>query len=90
MNYAEAKALAQKINSELLVTGDRFNQMVRVEHMDGSRMMWDGAFCMRYRDEWLFVFTEHHRWHVYHFDDLRLHAEYKRMRESYEEIDISD
>ncbi|MBT7080999.1 MAG: hypothetical protein HN929_05980 [Chloroflexi bacterium] len=48
-----------------------YNNMVTVDHMDGSFMKFDGAFVLRY-GEYNLIFTEHHGQHVYEKTEARV------------------
>jgi hypothetical protein len=82
VNIREAEALANKYDKTLLATDPRFRRSVVIDHDDGSHFQWDSAFLMR-KENWILVFTEHHRFHVYDADDVH----YRQFQRLYEEIE---
>ena len=67
MNYSEAVKLAAEANSRLLAND--FCEVVQVSHSDGSFFIFHGAFRV-IRDDFAFIFTEHHGFHVYYLEDI--------------------
>jgi hypothetical protein len=82
--------VAKQIDNELKSNDPRLRHCVQIEHDDGTRLFFDNAFIMRYYDknhgdwgtcnhpgEWIFVFTEHHGFHVYPIDELFRYRQYQ-------------
>lgn len=84
MNLREAEAKASEYDKTLLATDPRFRRSVVLYHEDGSTFHWDSAFLMR-KEEWIMVFTEHHRFHVYHADDVE-YRQFQRIYDLVEEL----
>lgn len=47
-------------------------------HEEGTALFYRNAFFLRHGD-WVLVFTEHHRYHVYHEDELRGFWQYQAI-----------
>jgi len=69
IQFGAVKKVANEYDESLLATDPRYNNMVFVQHEDGSQQLFHHAFILRYADEdkrrWYFIFTEHHGVHVY-------------------------
>lgn len=61
---------ARKYDEALRADDPRFSRDVVVLHEEGTTLFFRNAFIVRLA-EWVLVFTEHHRYHVYSEDDLR-------------------
>ncbi len=72
------KRLIEEIDKEaaafhetIKATDPRLRGSVYLQHEDGSTFFWEDAFAVRVDgDDWLAIFTEHHRWHVYAMSDI--------------------
>jgi hypothetical protein len=86
-----AHKVAEGYDKALLATDPRFSHVVRVVHEEGTSLFYVNAFLMKWKDpevvegawgacetpgQWLFIFTEHHGFHVYPLDDLHSYREY--------------
>lgn len=69
MSSFEAWEVAGYYDDKLLATDPRFDRKVFIIHQDGSTLMFERAFLMK-KEEWIFLFTEHHSFCTYHQDDL--------------------
>lgn len=76
MNYSEAYEKAKLVDSGLKATDFQWNARVYVLHEDGSEMDFNYAFLMKDED-WVFVFTEHNGFHVWHLEDLETCMSYQ-------------
>jgi hypothetical protein len=85
MTYREAKEYADKYDASLLATDPRFRRSVLLIHEDGSIFHINSAFLMQ-KDEWLFVFSEHHSYRVFGKDDLLSYSEMNRIYTQIEEL----
>jgi hypothetical protein len=74
-DYRAACNFAAEIDGALLATDPRFKRHVLLIHEEGTTLYFRFAFILRL-DEWLLVFTEHHRYHVYHETDLLLYKQF--------------
>lgn len=79
MTYKQANEIANDYNDYLLATDERFSNVVRINHHDGSSFTYTHSFLIYITDEWLAVFTEHHGYKVYNTGDLTFFAQYKRV-----------
>ena len=77
--------LAKKIDSRLRADDPRFERAVRVCTYDGANLFYENAFLMR-KDNWIFLFAEHHQCEVFSYDDLRLLNEYYLSQDILEEV----
>jgi len=68
ITYQEAKDFAAKNNDKLIVK-DFIEHSVYMKHSDGSTFKFTNAFGM-IKNEWFFIFTEHHGYHIYGIEDL--------------------
>ena len=69
MNYKEACEKAKEIDRSLLVCID-LKDFIYLSHSDGSKCMWSHA-NLKEDGEWIFIFTEHHGYFVYHKEDVK-------------------
>jgi hypothetical protein len=68
-----ALEIAADIDSKLTASDPRFRGTVLLYLDDGSHFFWDSAFVQSEKTadgHWLMVFTEHHGFHVYAWDDV--------------------
>lgn len=89
MNYRDALKLAGEYDNDLLATDPRFRRSVLIVHEDGSIFRIDSAFLMQ-RDEWVFMFSEHHSFMVFDQDDLLYYAEVKMVHDPIETLKEKD
>lgn len=65
----KAYDVARKYDKKLLATDPRFSCSVHIVDEDGTVLMFEYAFALKWEDEdmheWLLVFTEHHEFNVY-------------------------
>lgn len=73
----EAEEVARQLDMALRADDPRLRNCVHVALGDGSAFFWDSAFCETKKTswqgqvlEWLFVFTEHHGFHVFPWEDV--------------------
>jgi len=71
-SYNHARAKADALDKKLLATDKRLSGSVLLVHQDGSVVLFNSAFALRFASVWIIVLTEHHGAHVYHSGDLRL------------------
>jgi hypothetical protein len=62
-------AVAKRLDDELSAYEFKWDQAVEVNDEEGTKFFFVNAFCLEYND-WLMVFTEHQRFHVFHQDEL--------------------
>lgn len=78
MNAKEAKEKIEKINKKLKSTDKRFKNSISITNVyDNSFMFFNNGFAEKH-DEWWFVFTEHHGFHLYCDDEIKI-VQYKRI-----------
>ena len=67
-------ALALQLDDELTAYDFKWDNAVEVNDEEGTRFFFINAFCLEYvgedKDKWLMVFTEHHKFHVFHQEEL--------------------
>ena len=85
-NIQEATLRAEKYDRKLKASDDRFQRAVILVHHDGSVMLYQSAFLMRYEDDWIICFTEHHGYHVYETADLKQAHELEFRNEGIETL----
>lgn len=71
MIYKEVEQKAKEYDRNLFCTDKRFRNIVQVQHSDGSFFLFHHAFYFSY-GEWYLVFTEHHKYHIYHKTDVEI------------------
>jgi len=76
MNYKDALAKAKELDSKLTAMSFDWGARVYVKHEDGTELDFNYAFLQKDGD-WVYIFTEHHGFHVYHLDDLEKVVSYK-------------
>jgi len=69
MKVIDAHKLAKEINDKLRADDCRFNCAVKLLHGDGTVMFLEYAFVEKH-DDWVFIFSEHNGYHIYHSSDL--------------------
>jgi hypothetical protein len=79
MTISEAESRASEIDQSLLATDPRFERAVKVIHVEGTNLLFMHAFAVRWHD-WYLIFTEHHRFFVYHEDDVEIIQFERRMK----------
>lgn len=67
---------AKQIDAGLTAYDFEWGARVYIKHEDGTELDFNYAF-VRKEDEWVFIFTEHHGFHVYHMEDLEKCVSYK-------------
>ena len=75
-SYKEAEQVAK----ETKLTAYDFNpcSLVELLHEEGTNLYYKSAFTREWKD-WIFVFTEHHGYHVYHKSDIVSYGTYIRQ-----------
>lgn len=82
----EARAKAEAMHGELRSDDSRFKCALAVRHDDGSFLFFESAFfetlpgpgvvaidgCTMEYSDWCVIFTEHHGFHVYAWDEVRV------------------
>lgn len=73
--------IARDYNVDLRADDPRFQRSVTVHHGDGSTFHFKYAFALELDegDGWLFVFTEHNKFHVFSKGDLNGWWQYDRI-----------
>jgi hypothetical protein len=71
VTFKDIKALAAKIDSELLATDVRFQRAVQVIHVEGTQLFYKWAFVEKHKG-WFVVFTEHHSFHCFPEEDVQV------------------
>lgn len=85
----EANRIAEKIDMKLSLDDERFGYSVKIMDIhEGSFQFYDNAFVMEI-DDFLAIFTEHHKYFVYHIEDVSV-SMYKRSDKFFEYIGDSD
>lgn len=79
----EARQRAQEIDDKLTAYDFQHGSRVYVKHEDGTELDFNSAFLQK-DDEWVYIFTEHHGFHVYHLEDLEKCMSYQEPQEEYE------
>ena len=68
-NYREAYQVAKETNVKLTAYNFKPTDLAVIIHEEGSVLTFKSAFLREWKD-YVFVFTEHHGFHVYHRGDL--------------------
>src|SRR5271156_3637992 len=76
-DYTTAHKVAKQIDSELRANDFDPNCITIVLHEEGTQLIYHSSFPRKWKD-WMFIFTEHHGFHVYHMSDLIGCSEYYR------------
>jgi len=84
--------IAKKIDDNLRADDLRLSHVVHLVHEDGSIFHWDNAFLIEYYDkdhpywggtkypgQWVFVFSEHHGFHVFARNEVENFRQFKRV-----------
>lgn len=78
-NREEAKQWAEKYDSALTAKDKRFNKAVLVVDEEGTVLMFQNAFAVMREvgsnleySTYIYVFTEHHGFHVYSSEDVNV------------------
>jgi len=69
--YQEIEKVVVDYGNTLSAYSFDSGQFVEVKHCDGSHFMFASAFALKFKDYYL-VFTEHHKYHIYHVTDVDL------------------
>ena len=77
-SYREAEAAAVEADKKLSAYDFKHDEWVLAIHEEGTQFLFRHAFVREWKD-WVFIFTEHHRTHVYHKTDLRYYGHLKQM-----------
>lgn len=86
MGYKDALKKAEEIGKTLECPAFSVRKRARiiaVQHMDGSYLEFHSACCKKLDKEWYAVFTEHHGYHVYHYEDIQWIKEWFKLEYSY-------
>jgi hypothetical protein len=75
MTLEEVYKRTGEYDDTLRTDDPRFERSVLLVHGDGSILIVNQAFLMRYED-WIIVFSQHHSFHAYAHDKLVSYAEY--------------
>lgn len=84
VQFKQMRKWVEKFDSTIKATDPRWNHMVRILHEEGTELIFECAFLLKYNG-WIIVITEHHGSHFYPEDDLYAYMQYKRVE--VEEID---
>lgn len=71
LTFDQIQAFAKRYDSELLATDPRLRNAVMVITEEGSVLCFEYAFCVLI-NHWYVIFTEHHRYHLYHNTDAQV------------------
>lgn len=74
-SYKTAEEVATDYDKTLKCTDFHHNHWVFAVHEEGTQLFFRNAFLKEWKD-WYFIFTEHHKTHVYHKTDLSLVREF--------------
>jgi hypothetical protein len=85
MTFNEAVIVAGAYDDELRATDTRFKRSVLLMHEDGSIFHIDSAFLMQ-KDEFVFMFSEHHSYMVFDKSDLLSFVELKKNLDPIEKL----
>jgi len=77
-SYKEALAVAEETDKKLSAYDFKGNEWVILLHEEGTQFLFRYAFLKTWKD-WVFVFTEHHKFHVYHKTDLSYYGYLKEQ-----------
>lgn len=69
LTYKDAYKKAEEMDRSLNAR-DNLNSTIAFKHGDGSYCKYRHADFVRLSNIWFVIFTEHHGFHVYHFEDL--------------------
>jgi hypothetical protein len=83
--YREIEEFVRAYDKKLLATDPRFRKSVALIHEEGTTLFFNYAFLMK-KEDWIIAFTEHHKYHIYHKDDLIWYGEFKREYSELEEL----
>jgi hypothetical protein len=78
------RKFVEQIDANIKATDPRLNRTVRIVHEEGTELLFECAFLLKYLN-WIIIITEHHGFHFYPEDDLYAYAQYERLE--IEEID---
>lgn len=81
----EAHKVAEKIDKNLRADDPRLRRAVMIQHEEGTQLFFMYAFLMKWKN-WIFVFTEHHSFHIYDKDDLNGYWEFNFHNEPIEKV----
>lgn len=68
-SYREAVKVAEEADKKLTAYDFKSDEWVLILHEEGTQLFFRSAFVKLWKD-WVFIFTEHHKTHVYHKTDL--------------------
>jgi hypothetical protein len=71
--------LAKAYDIKLRSDDPRFRNGVMVIHEEGTVLYFEWAFAIKLQN-WYVIFTEHHRWHVYDEDDVKVFMRGPRVK----------
>ena len=77
---SKAEDRAKDIEAYLQATDPRFRRALNIVFDDGTSLLFQDAFIVEWKEYYL-IFTEHHRFHVYHKDDVLHFQQYNRIYE---------
>ena len=76
MKYNQAKAIAEARDKTLTADEPGFDSKVFIAHQDGSTLNFTNAF-FEIDEDYCFIYTEHHGFHVYNINDLSTYLMYR-------------
>lgn len=77
-SYRDAVAVAEEADKKLTAYDFKMDEWVLALHEEGTQLLFRHAFVKEWKD-WVFIFTEHHKTHVYHKTDLRFYCHLKEQ-----------
>lgn len=87
MTCREAYEIAEKLDAELRADNPIFRNSVRIIHEEGTVLNFEWASVVRLSQDYVGIFTEHHGFHVYHYEDLYDIIQYKRLDKTFYSVE---
>lgn len=79
-NIRTVASWAKEYDSQLRADDPRFQRAVLILTDEGTMLVFQNAFALRrHNDPYIYTFTEHHGFHVYYEDDVKV-IEYSQRR----------
>jgi len=77
-SYKDAVAVAEAADKHFLTTDFKYDEWALVVHEEGTQLLFRNSFIKEWKD-WVFIYTEHHKTHVYHKTDLTYYGYLKEV-----------
>jgi hypothetical protein len=81
----DVDAYVRAFDRTIIATDPRLRNAVTIIHEEGTILHFEWAFAIKLKD-WYVVFTEHHRYYIYHEDDVDVIMRGKRLEIPEQEI----